>query len=271
MPARGASTPADSNSFPDLFPSPASPPNSSFPAKLTLFEVLGDLARKLEFGGLAGDGKWSGKLLESAGVEARPRWRRAEVSPFATVRHRRGRASTLADSSSFPNLFPSPASPPNSSFPARSPKTSNKVNLAGKLDRNSTDSPGMERGWGSCWSPMGWRRTLAGAVRCRTEGNLHRKAVQTLPPASTHPGNECTRPPPALDQTRNHPDSPLASSARTAASNPLPCTTPAASAPSLLRPWTRPPPASTCVVWAEVDRTHLGWITPLAWVSLLIF
>ncbi|KAL6184869.1 hypothetical protein ACLB2K_046268 [Fragaria x ananassa] len=95
--------------------------------------------------------------------------------------------------------------------------------------------------------------------------------IRRLPPASTHPGNECTRPPPALDQTRNHPDSPLASSARTAASNPLPCTTPAASAPSLLRPWTRPPPASTCVVWAEVDRTHLGWITPLAWVSLLIF
>ncbi|KAL6146315.1 hypothetical protein ACLB2K_056996 [Fragaria x ananassa] len=44
-----------------------------FPARLTLFEVLGDLAEKLEFGGLAGEGKWSGKLLESAGVEARPR------------------------------------------------------------------------------------------------------------------------------------------------------------------------------------------------------
>ncbi|KAL6192866.1 hypothetical protein ACLB2K_033952 [Fragaria x ananassa] len=48
------------------------PPNSSFPARLTLFEVLGDLARKLEFSGLAGDGKRSGKLLESARVEARP-------------------------------------------------------------------------------------------------------------------------------------------------------------------------------------------------------
>ncbi|KAL6193436.1 hypothetical protein ACLB2K_034520 [Fragaria x ananassa] len=68
-----ASTPADSSSFPDLLPSPASPPNFSFPVRLTLFEVLGDLAGKLEFGGLAGDGKRSGKLLESARVEARPR------------------------------------------------------------------------------------------------------------------------------------------------------------------------------------------------------
>ncbi|KAL6145338.1 hypothetical protein ACLB2K_056026 [Fragaria x ananassa] len=58
----------------------------------------------------------------------------ADVPPFAIGEQRRGRASTLADSSSFPDLFPSPASPPNSSFPARSPKTSNKVNLAGKLE-----------------------------------------------------------------------------------------------------------------------------------------
>ncbi|KAL6180287.1 hypothetical protein ACLB2K_046951 [Fragaria x ananassa] len=58
----------------------------------------------------------------------------ADVPPFATVRRRRGHASTPADSSSFPDHFPSPASPPNSSFPARSPKTSNKVNLAGKLE-----------------------------------------------------------------------------------------------------------------------------------------
>ncbi|KAL6187271.1 hypothetical protein ACLB2K_043385 [Fragaria x ananassa] len=74
------STPADSSSFPDHFPSPASPPNSSFPAILTLFEVLGDLAGKLEFGGLAEEGKWSGKLLESARVEARPRWCRTVVN-----------------------------------------------------------------------------------------------------------------------------------------------------------------------------------------------
>ncbi|KAL6144544.1 hypothetical protein ACLB2K_055236 [Fragaria x ananassa] len=71
-----ASTPADSNSFPDHFPSPASLPNSSFPARLTLFEVLGDLAGKLEFGGLAEKEKWSVKLLESVGVEALPSWRR---------------------------------------------------------------------------------------------------------------------------------------------------------------------------------------------------
>ncbi|KAL6228295.1 hypothetical protein ACLB2K_002248 [Fragaria x ananassa] len=75
------STPADSSSFPDLFPSPASPPNSSFPVRLTLFEVLGDLAGKLEFGGLAGVGKRSGKRLESARVEARPRRWRKEGHP----------------------------------------------------------------------------------------------------------------------------------------------------------------------------------------------
>ncbi|KAL6184199.1 hypothetical protein ACLB2K_045603 [Fragaria x ananassa] len=67
------STPVDSSSFPDHFPSPVSPPNSSFPARSPKTSNLGDLAGKLEFGGLAGDGKWSGKLLESAGVEARPR------------------------------------------------------------------------------------------------------------------------------------------------------------------------------------------------------
>ncbi|KAL6144124.1 hypothetical protein ACLB2K_054819 [Fragaria x ananassa] len=54
--------------------------------------------------------------------------------PYGTGEHRRGRASTLTDSSSFPDLFPSPASPPNFSFLARSPKTSNKVNPAGKLE-----------------------------------------------------------------------------------------------------------------------------------------
>ena len=91
-----------------------------------------------------------------------------------------------------------------------------------------------------------------------------------LPPASTHPGSECTRPPPALDQARNHPGSPLASSARPAssariaASSPLPCTTPAASAPSLLRPWTRPPPASkkgrrVHQASSGVDVCGLGW------------
>ncbi|KAL6184538.1 hypothetical protein ACLB2K_045939 [Fragaria x ananassa] len=29
---------------------------------------------------------------------------------------------------------------------------------------NSADSPGMESGRGHCWSPLGWRRALAGAV-----------------------------------------------------------------------------------------------------------
>ncbi|KAL6126425.1 hypothetical protein ACLB2K_074474 [Fragaria x ananassa] len=75
--ARGrASTPTDSSSFPDHFPSPASPPNSSFPARSPKTSNKINLAGKLEFGGLTGDGKWWGKLLESAGVEARPRRRR---------------------------------------------------------------------------------------------------------------------------------------------------------------------------------------------------
>ncbi|KAL6208811.1 hypothetical protein ACLB2K_019756 [Fragaria x ananassa] len=73
---RRASIRADSSSAPDHFPSPTSPPNSSFLARSILFEVLGDLAGKLEFGELAGEGKWSGTLLESARVEAHRRWRR---------------------------------------------------------------------------------------------------------------------------------------------------------------------------------------------------
>ncbi|KAL6200404.1 hypothetical protein ACLB2K_030186 [Fragaria x ananassa] len=44
-----------------------------FLARSTLFEVSGALARKLKFSGLADKGKWSGTLLESAGVEVRPR------------------------------------------------------------------------------------------------------------------------------------------------------------------------------------------------------
>ncbi|KAL6146549.1 hypothetical protein ACLB2K_057227 [Fragaria x ananassa] len=70
----------------------------------------------------------------------------ADAPPFATGEHRRGRASTLADSSSFPDLFPSPASPPNSSFPARSRKTSNKVNLAGKLEFGGLAGDGKRSG-----------------------------------------------------------------------------------------------------------------------------
>ncbi|KAL6180879.1 hypothetical protein ACLB2K_047538 [Fragaria x ananassa] len=70
---RRISTQADSSSVPDHFPFPASLPNSSFQARSILFKVLGDLAGKLEFGGLAGKGKWSGTLLESARVEARCR------------------------------------------------------------------------------------------------------------------------------------------------------------------------------------------------------
>ncbi|KAL6145197.1 hypothetical protein ACLB2K_055885 [Fragaria x ananassa] len=59
----------------------ASLPNFNFPTRLTLFEVLGDLAGKLEFGGLAGDEKRSGKMLELARVEARPRRWRKEGHP----------------------------------------------------------------------------------------------------------------------------------------------------------------------------------------------
>ncbi|KAL6205301.1 hypothetical protein ACLB2K_022562 [Fragaria x ananassa] len=72
-------TDSDSSSVSAHLPSPASPPNSSFPARSILYEVLGDLAGKLEFGELAGEGKWLGTLLESVEVEARPRWRRADV------------------------------------------------------------------------------------------------------------------------------------------------------------------------------------------------
>ncbi|KAL6197958.1 hypothetical protein ACLB2K_027750 [Fragaria x ananassa] len=50
-----------------------------FPARSTLFEVLGDLAGKLEKNKLAGEGKWSRTLLETCGVEAcRCRRRRVE-------------------------------------------------------------------------------------------------------------------------------------------------------------------------------------------------
>ncbi|KAL6219272.1 hypothetical protein ACLB2K_012478 [Fragaria x ananassa] len=48
--------------------SSASMSTSSERANLVIVKAL-----KLEFGGLAEDGKWLGKLLESAGVEARPR------------------------------------------------------------------------------------------------------------------------------------------------------------------------------------------------------
>ncbi|KAL6129008.1 hypothetical protein ACLB2K_072361 [Fragaria x ananassa] len=61
--------------------------------------------------------------------------------PYATVRRRRRRVSTPADSSSVPDHFSSPASQSNSSFLARSPKTSNKVDLAGNW--NSAASPGI--------------------------------------------------------------------------------------------------------------------------------
>ena len=71
-----ASTLADSSSFPDHFPSPATLPNSSFPARSLKTSNKVNLAGKLKFDGLAGDRKWSGKLLESARVEACPRRRR---------------------------------------------------------------------------------------------------------------------------------------------------------------------------------------------------
>ncbi|KAL6205255.1 hypothetical protein ACLB2K_022517 [Fragaria x ananassa] len=110
----------------------------------------------------------------------------------------RGRASTPADSSSFPDHFPSPASPPNSSFPVRSPKTLNLDDLAGKLEFGGltedgkwsgkllesagakarprrTDSPGRESGQGRCWSVLGWRRAFAGAGGWRTDGRPHFK------------------------------------------------------------------------------------------------
>ncbi|KAL6181517.1 hypothetical protein ACLB2K_048172 [Fragaria x ananassa] len=64
----------------DHFPSPT---NSSFPAKSPKTSNKVDLSGKLEFDGLAGDGKWSGKLLESAGVETRPRRWRTEGRPLS--------------------------------------------------------------------------------------------------------------------------------------------------------------------------------------------
>ncbi|KAL6204114.1 hypothetical protein ACLB2K_021383 [Fragaria x ananassa] len=103
---------------------------------------------------------------------------RAHVPPFATARRRRWRASTPADSNSVPDHFLSPVSPLNSSFPARSPKTSNKVDLAGNW--NSVDSPGRKNGWGRCWSPLGWRRAVVGTVRWRTEGRAHFKETADM-------------------------------------------------------------------------------------------
>ncbi|KAL6199121.1 hypothetical protein ACLB2K_028908 [Fragaria x ananassa] len=38
------------------------------------------------------------------------------------------------------------------------------------LRTNSADSPGRESDRGRCWSPLGWRRAVVGAVRWRTEG-----------------------------------------------------------------------------------------------------
>ncbi|KAL6205794.1 hypothetical protein ACLB2K_023046 [Fragaria x ananassa] len=87
-PARAASTPADSSSFPDHFPSPASQPNSSFPARSPKTSNKVNLAGKLEFCGLAEDGKWSGKLLESAKVKTHPRSRRSSVSWRSTQKLR---------------------------------------------------------------------------------------------------------------------------------------------------------------------------------------
>ncbi|KAL6204608.1 hypothetical protein ACLB2K_021875 [Fragaria x ananassa] len=293
---RTLSRSADIRSTSGLDPSsPASPPDSSFSAELTLFEVLGDLTGKLEFSGLAEDGKRSGKLLQFTRVEARPRrcrtvakggtsalceresaefqffgeitkthglkcerpfvrhptalgraphpnglqqrsrslslsgesaefqfsdeitqnfkqnqsrrktrirrtrWegkvvgdtagvarphRRRMVAnggtvhgaPFATVR--RQHASTPADSSSIPDHFPSPVSPPNSSFPARSPKTLNKVDLVGNWNYlagnwNSADSSGRESDRGRYWSPLGWRHAVGGVGRWRTELRAH--------------------------------------------------------------------------------------------------
>ncbi|KAL6219209.1 hypothetical protein ACLB2K_012415 [Fragaria x ananassa] len=73
---RCASTPEDSTSVPDHFPFLASPFFSSFPVRSLKTSNKVDLAGKLETNGLAGEGKWSGRLLESSGVEARGRPRR---------------------------------------------------------------------------------------------------------------------------------------------------------------------------------------------------
>ncbi|KAL6128285.1 hypothetical protein ACLB2K_071640 [Fragaria x ananassa] len=123
---RRASTPADSSSVPDHFPSPASLPNSSFPAKSPKTSNKIDLVGKLEFDRLAGKGKWLWTMLESAGVEACRRRCRTEANEgtahealFATCRRRC--ASTPADSSSVTDHFPSPARPSNSSFRADVP------------------------------------------------------------------------------------------------------------------------------------------------------
>ncbi|KAL6214959.1 hypothetical protein ACLB2K_014391 [Fragaria x ananassa] len=73
------STPEDSSNDPDHFPSPASPFFSIFPARSPKFEVFCDLAGKLEKNGLTGEGKWSRRLLESSGVEARRHRRRRQT------------------------------------------------------------------------------------------------------------------------------------------------------------------------------------------------
>ncbi|KAL6193940.1 hypothetical protein ACLB2K_035024 [Fragaria x ananassa] len=54
----------------------------------TLFKVLGDLAGKPKKNGLAREGKWSGTLLESSGVEARRR-RRWRVENGRTIREQK--------------------------------------------------------------------------------------------------------------------------------------------------------------------------------------
>ncbi|KAL6145485.1 hypothetical protein ACLB2K_056171 [Fragaria x ananassa] len=95
----------------------------------------------------------------------------ADFRPFATVRHR---ARARLHPSRLQQL-PRPLSIPGKSaeFQFSGQITQNfKQSQSG---RNSADSPGMESGRGSCWSRLGWRRALAGAVQWRMDENPHRK------------------------------------------------------------------------------------------------
>ncbi|KAL6194487.1 hypothetical protein ACLB2K_035571 [Fragaria x ananassa] len=94
----------------------------------------------------------------------------SKLNPFPGMSHLDVAGGTV-DSSSVSDHFPSPTSPPNSSFPVRSPKTSNKVDLAENW--NSAASPGRESDRGRCWSLLGWRRPVVGAGGWRTELRAH--------------------------------------------------------------------------------------------------
>ncbi|KAL6227342.1 hypothetical protein ACLB2K_001301 [Fragaria x ananassa] len=132
-----ASTPADSSSVLDHFPSPASPLNSSFPARSQNFKQ-NQSRRKTEIRLTRRGGKVAG---DAAGV----RWSGGAPSPAPSGGERRDvrtlcrRASTLEDSSSVVDHFPSPASPFFSSFPVLGDLTGE-----GKWSGTLLESSGVE-------------------------------------------------------------------------------------------------------------------------------